>query len=275
MFEVLSSAEEKYPGYAEAVARENLIRGAACLGWRENICGCEVLPLTAFHVRRLSYARTPFLAKLTAEELCADEQRHDWLLHHIMVFLWTVSPMFSENGNARPSPRRWWESQSRYARRCPAPREQFNRAFAPILKKSLTEVCREILTYVEEAYLDAGEDVGNGDDKSYYAFEHGIAEELHANYPKIWRRDFWNEMPITENPLHVALKNVWQMRRTRMRAKGEVVTNASEKLISIGLALLGERRRKLAEYENALRTQPVPTGGERYPGGDIFDYGVN
>lgn len=226
------------PGYREAVAHENLVRGAAALGIRPRVCGHEVLPLTAFHVRHLVFVRSPFLfVGLTAAELAGTaekkfEDAKPGILDDIMLFLWIVSP-FYEQGSKTSPPKKWWRCQ-----RPPTARDRFNTAFAPIMKEASGKVCREILDYIFEAYLDAGEG-GGGSDKSYFADEISIACEMQ---PYGFRADFWNpNCPREKNPVHIPLQIVFQFRKHRRWKKGEMVGNKSEKLISLALERKNQR----------------------------------
>jgi hypothetical protein len=256
--------DEDFPGYADSVARENLIRNAACLGINEVICGGEVKPLTAYHVRRLSFCGSPFLGRATAEQLCADEANHPWLLHHAMLFLWIISPFYQDTAKTSPPPKRkWWQvfglgGGARLRRaQIKSPRDEFNAAFARVMKCRLDDVIREILGYLDEAYLDAEEGEA-GDGQSYFAFEIAIAQELHSNYPTAFDLEFWNPVnsvnPV-KNALFVPLKIIFQLRKARLKAKGEVVENKSERAIREGLAELGRRRRRTAEYEQELHRE--------------------
>jgi hypothetical protein len=215
-----------FPGYAEAVAREHVVRGAACMGLSEKICGFEVKPLTAAHVRWLTLTRSPFLLGGLKP---ADFDSRPFLMDDIMRFLWIVSPMFDLR---RSQPKRhWWQRQTA--------RDRFNTAFAAIMDQEVGTVCREILEYMEEAYLDMEESQVTND-KSYFAFEVMIAEELHRNYG--YRVDFWNAMPPDKNPIHVPLKLIFQFRKLRKHQSGEktLVSNRSEKFISDGLARMSQ-----------------------------------
>jgi hypothetical protein len=214
-----------FPGYAEAVARENEIRGAACLGINETICGLDVKPLCAAHVRLLSLVNSPFLGKYPVATLC----QKPGILNDIMLFLWIVSPMYE--AGARVRKHRWQRKTAR---------DRFTEAFAPLLKQKLDKVVTEILEYVEEAYIDA-EDSGENS-KSFYAFEISIAHELHEHYG--FRVDFWNNPPAHQNPLLVPLKIVFQLRKLRAQIAGgkdAIVTNRSDKLVELGLEQMGKR----------------------------------
>ena len=238
---------EDFPGYAEAVARENLIRGAACLGLNEKICGLEVLPLTAFHYRRLIFMRSPFLIKgITPKKLCGTPEKKFTdgkpdILMDLMNFLWLVSPMYAESSVTTPQwsilkKLQFWKKQKR------SKRDEFNTAFAPILKEPVDKVCAEILEYLDEAFVDQEEQI-SGSDKSYFAFEISIAQEFREHYG--FRIDFWNpNCPRELNPLHVPLKLVFQFRKLRSKLNDPkaAVTNKSELFISLGLEKMGGDR---------------------------------
>ena len=239
-----------FPGYAEAVARENAIRGAACLGSNEVICGLEVKPLCAAHVRLLVLVRSPFLGQFTVAQLAGTpgkdfEDGKPDILDDIMRFLWIVSPMYETGSRAgTPPKRRWFDTRQRFKRRLEAartPRDKFNTAFSAILKQPVTTVVQEILDYVDEAYTDA-EDDGEPGEKSHYAFEISIAHEFAKHYG--YRIDFWDSTcPADKNPILVPLKIVFQLRKLRMKADGgeSIVTNKSDRLIAAGLEKISAR----------------------------------
>jgi len=214
-----------FPGYAEAVARERLVRGAACLGINEKICGFEVKPLTAFHIRLLSLVRSPFLINGVTGEMLAGKPE---IISDVMRFLWIVSPMFKSGDIEK---KKWWQRKTE--------KDKFNSTFSPIVKLGIDIVCREILEYIEEAFLDAGEP--SAGDKSYWEFEVEVSHELHEAYG--YRVDFWNEMPVEKNPIHVPLKLIFQLRKIRRKWNNPdaVLQNKSEKIISLGLAAMNER----------------------------------
>jgi hypothetical protein len=273
----LPFTDADFPGYAEAVAREHLVRSAACLGLNEKICGLEVKPLMAYHVRWLVLNHSPFLLKVSAEVLA---EKPD-ILGDVMKFLWVVSPMFEPGVKCQVASGTWWVSSVKWRLRrwlrLENARDKFNRIFAPILKQRIDTVCREILEYVDEAYLDAGEP-GRGD-KNYYEFEVSIADELHEHYG--YRVDFWREVRVPKwkfwlgpvrdlNPVHVPLKLVFQFRKCRDQKRGRTVSNSSERFISAGLEAMNARSRRVREYEADLGKQPAPVmnGGR----GGYWDY---
>ena len=137
---------DSFPGYVEAVARENLVRAAACLGLRETICGVEVLPLTARHIRILALANSPLLWRSIKPEVLATRPG----IHiDALAFLWIVSPGFKVGDTKK--------------------RDKFFKSIRQVFKRTMVEVVREIQTYIEEAYLDAGQ--SDITEKSYYAFD--------------------------------------------------------------------------------------------------------
>jgi hypothetical protein len=230
-----------FPGYAGAVARENTIRGAACLGLNEKICGLEVKPLTAYHVRLLTMIRSPFLLKTVTTEMLAVKPD---IVDDVMRFLWIVSPMFKLGVQSSKSSWHSWRLGGWYP--FETERDEFNRVFAPIIKQRIDVICREILEYVDEAYIDGRPAAGS--DKSYYEFEIEIADEFHEHYG--YRVDFWNNpQPSTLNPLHVPLKLVFQFRKRRAEGRGDMVENQSERYISAGLE-------KMKTQSSTLNSQP-------------------
>ena len=243
-----------FPGYAEAVARENTIRAAACLGVNEKICGLEVRPLTAWLYRWLALVRSPFLIPgMTAGALVEKPE----IVNDVMAFLWIVSPMFVPGARQRE---RWWQRRTA--------RDRFNMAFAPILQQRVDDVCREILEYVDEAFVDAGAPDPGGD-KNYFAFEVEIADELHRHYG--YRVDFWRAPADGMNPVHVPLKLIFQFRKRRRQAAGDVLWNGSDEYLSKGLAAMNARDRRLREYEMEMARQPAPEMGEAR-GGEPCEY---
>jgi hypothetical protein len=228
-----------FPGYAEAVRRENTVRAASCLGLNEKICGLEVKPLTAYHLRWLLMVNSPFLLKGVSGEGLADKPG---IIDDVMLFLWTISPQFKPG--SQPSAK--WKRNlfgSFLFRIFETNRDKFNRLFAPIISQRIDRVCSEILEYVDEAWLDYGE--ASGSDKTFYAFEVEIAHEMHEHYG--YRVDFWNPMPPEKNPVHAPLKLIFQFRKLRHQASGLVLSNTSERFISKGLAEMNERDRKQRE----------------------------
>jgi hypothetical protein len=214
-------------GYAEAVARENGIRGAACLGVNEVICGIEVKLLCPAHLGLLSIVNYPFHGGYTVEELCGTaankftDGKPD-LLTDIMRFLWIVSPQYKTG--ARTRKHRWQRKTAR---------DKFNEAFAPILKEPVPKVVAEILAYVEEAFIDC-DDSTPAAPKLFNATQISIAAELHEHYG--YRIDFWSpDCPPDKNPLLVPLKIIAQLRKYRANHAGNPVFNKSDKLVQAAL----------------------------------------
>ena len=240
-----------FPGYAEAVAREDSIRGAACLGINEVICGLEVKPMNAMHVRLLTLVGSPFMGRLTVANLAGTAEKNFQdgkpdILNDIMLFLWIVSPGYEAKSRASaifPRKKLLERSQTFLERRRATltARDKFNEAFAPILKQPVDKAVKEILEYVDEAFIDSDESEAGG--KSYYAFEVSIAHEMHKHYG--YRVDFWDSnCPSDKNPILVPLKIVFQLRKLRAQIDGgrdSIVTNKSDRLISDGLGKMINR----------------------------------
>jgi hypothetical protein len=260
-----------FPGLTEAVAREQHIRRIACLGIRELVCGCEVLPLTAAHVQLLTLTRSPFLASYPVAALCAKPDIAD----DILRLLWIVSPMYLQGSvTSPPLKRKWFESRKHLAARVQAAqtnRDGFNAAFARIMQEPVDKVVTEILAYIEESFLDAGN--ANAGGKSYYAEDIAIAYEFSKHHG--YRLDFWNpDCPREKNPLHVPLKIVFQLRKARAQfehGRDAAITNPSDKFIEEGLAEIGRRRARLAEYERELNAEKV----KPFPPGVRFNFDLN
>jgi len=229
-----------FPGYAEAIEKEQAIRSAACLGINEIICGFEAKPLTAAHVLLLNLVRSPFLRALPVELLCSEVNRRQTLTD-IMRFLWIVSPDY-EQGSKASAPRRWW----RFVDPPPTARDRFNSKFALLAKVKLDALVSAILEYVEDAFIDAEKPKAGENRVSYYAQEVSIAYEFSKFHG--YRLDFWNfGCPADKNPLHVPLKIVFQLRKVRREAelgKDAGLSNRSDERVESGLAALAEKNRR-------------------------------
>ena len=255
---MLNSASEfsfaDCPGYAEAVAKENELRGGACLGINETICGCEVKPLNAAHIALLSLVRSPFLNMAAADIWQAvkdSEERRAQLQCDILRFLWIVSPQYQQGSKCSeiiPKPempkRKSFELPKKHRSRCAkiqadweakviaamTPRDKFNAAFAPILKQPVDEVLKECCQYVEDAYIDTDDTPPDALQKIGWAFQISIAVELSTHHG--YRVDFWNaDCPADKNPLFVPLKIVTQLRKYRQWRDGSPVKNRSDKFV--------------------------------------------
>ena len=227
---------DDFPGYSEAVAKENEIRSRACLGINEVICGLEVKPLNALHVQLLSLVRSPFLGAYQADDLI---QKPD-IIQDIIRLMWIVSPMYRQDG---PPMRQGWLRRLFCWRKVESPKDRFNEAYGPIVKQNLLTVIQEILDYVGDSFSDA--ESGEHDARSYYAFEVSIAHEMYVSYG--YRIDFWNPAcPADKNPLLVPLKIVFQLRKLRAQIKDgakAAITNKSDGLIKSGLAEISNRKK--------------------------------
>lgn len=251
-------------GYAEAVARENQIRGAACLGVNEAICGVEVKPLCPAHLGLLAFVGYPFHGGYTVEQLCGTaankfmDGKPD-LVTDIMRFLWIVSPQYQAGSRAStPSKRRRFESSNKYKARVEASktaRDRFNESFAPILSQPVDQVVREIIGYVHDSFIDCDENAPSTS-KQYNALQISIAAELHEHYG--YRIDFWSpECPPDKNPVFVPLKIIAQLRKYRAAKAGQPMLNKSDKLVADGLAKMAARDARLREYEAELSAETV------------------
>lgn len=231
----LSQAD--FPGYAEAVARERLIRATACLGGQELICGIDVMPLTSRHIRWLAFVNSPFLLRgVSLDELCAKPD----IDRDIMLFLWLVSPLFKSGAIRR---------RNRF----------YKRSFKVIGKLAVNIVVKEIVDYIDEAYLDAGQP--SGEEKSYYAFEVSIVTSLHRTYglpidfwETGWLRNLVRCVTGKPSPLDVPLKIFWQLQKAERRHNDPdfPLSNASCKVLADGLT----RINRLNEYLHDLAKMP-------------------
>jgi len=214
-----------FPGYVEAVARENLVRAAACLGMTERICGVEVMPLTARHVRLLALSNSPLLWRSIKPEVLATRPG---IYADALAFLWIVSPKFKA-GNTKA-------------------RDKFLKSIRPVFKLSMVEVCREIAAYLDEAYLDAGQ--SDITEKSYYAFEISIVNSMHRSWglpvdfwENHWLRRMVRRFSGQPCPLDVPLKIVWQNFKEQARYNNPetVLSNASDRVLADGLVKVNEK----------------------------------
>ena len=214
-----------FPGYVEAVARENNVRAAACLGLTERICGVEVLPLTARMVRLLAVCNSPHLMRSIKPEVLATRPG----IHaDAVAFLWIVSPKFKA-GNLKA-------------------RARFLKSIRHVYKLPMDVVCKEIAEYLDEAYLDAGHpDIT---EKSYYAFEISIVNGLHRAWglpvdfwENHWLRNLIRRFSGKPCPLDVPLKIIWQNQKEQARHANAQTTlsNESDKKLADGLAALNQK----------------------------------
>jgi hypothetical protein len=88
------------------------------------------------------------------------------------------------------------------------------------MDKNALEICEEIVEYVEESFLDAGESTNEGDQRSYYSATASIILFFHANYGMpidVWENSLWRNLyrKITGqlNVFDVPLKIVFQLIR--------------------------------------------------------------
>lgn len=267
--------EADFPGYAEAAARENFVRALACMGMPEFICGLPVQALTPWHIRWLALTKSPFLISgITVEQLATKPG----IVDDVINFMWIVSPVFKPGAitSGRLKKILW-----------PSRRDVFNRRYAGLMELPLDKVCAATLNYVEEAHIDAGENSG-GDNRSYYDFHVGIAEEMHECYGfsiAIWRPRHWLARGLERVGLmlpdstRVPLKIIFQLRKCRLQ-RGDpkaVLTNASEKLITLGLVEQTRQQRCAIhqfQYEQELKAWK-PGDVSKIPPAVNVDYSAN
>lgn len=188
------------------------------------------MPMTARHVRLLCLSSSPFLVRSLKPEQLAKLPN---IYADAMAFLWIVSPRF-RNGHQ-------------------ASKVRFFKSIRSVTKKGVVDVCGEILAYVEEAYMDAPS--GDNSLKSYYAFEISVVNVLHRNWglpvdfwENHWLRKLIRRFTGKPCPLDVPLKIVWQnMKEQRAwENPGAIMSNASDKLLADGLALMNKRSKEEA-----------------------------
>ena len=139
---------EQIPGYDDAQASTDEMRNDAMLGLPEEICGLTVLPLTPRHLNWLDIYASPFLYRISPEDLL---QRPDIALH-IARFLWVVSPQFSPFSSWR--------------------RKFFFLKYRRTLygcKTMVDDAVKSIFKYIDEAFQDLKSGSGSVERKSYYS----------------------------------------------------------------------------------------------------------
>lgn len=222
-----------FAGYEAAVAHENLVRAAACLGLTETVCGMEVLPMNIEHVRFLALADSPFLIRGISPEIICLRPKID---AEIVQALWIISPRFKA-GNIR--------ARNKFLRSKMVKRSRL----APLIGR-----IESVAKYVEDAYIDNPPLPPSN--KSYFAYEIGVAVEMSRAFGL--PIDFWNKHPLRQfmrwitgkpSPLKIPLKIVFQIRKAQrqMDVPNAILHNASDKLLADGLAALNERNRKDSE----------------------------
>ncbi len=222
-----------FPGYAEFVARENLVRAAACLGLPERICGVEVEPMNIEHVRLLSLASSPFQMRgISVEQLC----QKPGIEVDVTTAMWILSTRWRA-GSARAKAR-FLKSKSMLA----------------LMRLPIDQPVAALLKYVDDAYIDCPP--GDGEMKSYFAFEIAVAVEMARAFQL--PLDFWNKHPVRQfirwltgkpSPTRIPLKILFQLRKVQrqMDAPNAIMHNASDKLLADGLAEMNKRDRQQVE----------------------------
>jgi len=221
-----TSSISDFPGYAAAVERENLVRAAACLGLPEMVCGVECAPMTVEHSRLLALARSPFLLRgIGVPGLVAKPGVET----DVLTALWIISPRWRASGRARDA----------FLRSKPV---------RNLMRLPIDQPVAALLNYVDEAYIDAPP--GDGESKSYYAFEISVAVEMSRAFGL--PLDFWNRHPVRDfvrwltgkpSPLKVPLKILFQLRKAQRHTDHPeaIQHNASDKILADGVAAMNER----------------------------------
>ena len=189
------------PGYAEAARREDEIRAVPFLGIEERIAGLPAQPLTLRKVQWLTMTKSPFLLRVTSDDLIYKPD----LCNDIVTFLWIISPKFMP-GNKRN-------------------KKQFNKKYLPlVLSLEAPLVVREILEYVDESFLDAGE--AGQDQRSYYCTAASLVGFFHRNYglqidvwENHWARRIIRKLTGQPNIMDIPLKIAFQLIRSHQQSE--------------------------------------------------------
>ena len=187
------------PGFAEAARREEELRAVPFLGLEERIAGLPVAPLTLRKIQWLTMTRSPFLASLPPDVLI----EKPGIAVDILLFLWICSPQF-QPGNEKAKAR-------------------FYKTHAAVLNMEAAKVCREIFDYIDEAFLDAGQD--DGDQRSYYSTAASIVGYFHRSYglqidvwENHWARRLVRMLTGQPNILDIPLRIAFQLIRVQQRS---------------------------------------------------------
>lgn len=187
------------PGYAEAARREDDLRAVPFLGLDERIAGLPAAPLTLRRVQWLTFCRSPFLLKLDADALLAKPA----IAADILLFLWIVSPKF-QAGNERA-------------------RDRFFKSNRAVMKLDARQVIQDALDYVEEAFLDGGENQGE-ETRSYFSTAAAIVGFFHRHYglqidvwENSWARNLVRKLTGQPNVLDIPLRIAFQLIRVHQK----------------------------------------------------------
>lgn len=183
------------PGYAEAAHRENEIRECAFLGEPETVCGVECAPLTLRKYQWLAISKSPFVFDYPAE-LLAEKPN---IKEDIFLFLWVASPDFN------PHNKRRMEKRFKQCRK--------------IFKMQIGDALKEIKSYMDESWLDAGE---GSSERSFYSVSAAVTNLFNQKYglpidswENGWLRGLIRKLTGQPNPLDIPLKIVWQLMRAQ------------------------------------------------------------
>ncbi len=184
------------PGYADAVARESLIRDSSFLSVTETVRGFELVQMTVGHFIALKLTRSPLLTdgKASLSDLCA--------------FLWLLNPRYRPRGL-----RRWL-----FLRRCRAQfcGDSFEHA------QEAAEILSACVEYVNETFQDCGGSKSGPREKRFYSDAVCMIDLLASEYG-------WSDDMI----LGKSLKRVFQFcKRIKQRnSKSQVLFNPSDRIL--------------------------------------------
>jgi len=146
------------PGYAEAVARQDLVRDAAFLGVPETLCGLVVSPLTFRHLLWLQTIQSPFIG-------CRPPDLKTMAVD-VAAFFKTLAPLSHPSYMSHLSPADLEDLKTFMAK--------VGRLKGPVALKAIRE-------FVDESFLDAPGG-GDGSAASYYSIGAALTHRLCAHY---------------------------------------------------------------------------------------------
>ena len=143
------------PGYAEAVARQDLVRDAAFLGVPETLCGITVAPMTFRHLLWLQIVRSPFIG--------ASPPNSAMLHLDVATFFKTVAPFSPPSFMAKP------------------PAAALRAFMAKVGRLKAPEALDGIRDFVNEAFMDAPGG-GESSNVSYFSIGAALTHRLCEHY---------------------------------------------------------------------------------------------
>jgi hypothetical protein len=205
------SLQRDCPGYAEAAAREEELRALAVLGLPEIITDgthrVELAPLTLRRLQWLTMMRCPFLLNLPVANLLEKPN----IAADLVSALWVCSPAFK--AGAERARRRWLK------------RHPF------LLQMAAEPTMRELMTYLTEAFIDAGHPANSQDERNYYSSAAALTGFFHQHYGleiDLWENGWARSLVryLTGKPciLDVPLKLAFQLIRVQQKASNPEMT---------------------------------------------------